>query len=205
MALKDYNKNVFVNCPFDGQYRDLFRAMTFTIIDCGFQVRCAQEIDDASQVRMAKIERLIELSRYGIHDLSRTELDETSKLPRFNMPLELGVFLGAKRFGNAPQRRKSCLIFDTEQYRYQQFISDISGQDVTPHQNDYQKVVTRVRNWLRTQSKRTTIPGGAKILARYEEFRAALPSICASLQFDPEDQLPFNDYVHTVGYWLKDE
>ena len=154
---------------------------------------------------MAKIEQLIELSRYGIHDLSRTELDKKSKLPRFNMPLELGVFLGAKRFGDTKQRRKSCLIFDIEPYRYQQFISDIAGQDVTPHGNDYRKVVKLVRNWLQAQSRLKTIPGGAQILARYEEFRAALPSICESLQFDPEDQLPFNDYIHTVGYWLKDE
>ncbi len=205
MAVKDYNKNVFVNCPFDGQYRNLFRAMTFTIIDCGFRPRCAQEIDDASQVRMAKIEGLIEQSRYGIHDLSRTELDKTSELPRFNMPLELGVFLGAKRFGDSAQRRKSCLIFDIEPYRYQQFISDIAGQDVTAHQNDYKKVVKQVRNWLRAQSKRKTIPGGAIILERYEEFQAALPSICEDLKFDPEDQLPFSDYVYTVGHWLKDE
>jgi len=32
------------------------------------------------------------------HDISRTELNEHS-LPRFNMPLELGLFLGASRFG----------------------------------------------------------------------------------------------------------
>ena len=44
--------------------------------------------------------------RYGIHDISRTELDRDSGLPRFNMPLELGIFLGAKRFGAEEQKRK---------------------------------------------------------------------------------------------------
>jgi hypothetical protein len=34
--------------------------------------------------------------KYSIHDLSRTELDKTTRLPRFNMPLELGLDLVVK-------------------------------------------------------------------------------------------------------------
>jgi hypothetical protein len=122
--------NVFINCPFDAGYRDLFRAVVFTVIDCGFKARCALEFDDGSEVRMDKIERLIGECRYGIHDLSRTELDPTHRLPRFNMPLELGLFLGAKRFGGNDHKQKNCLILDIEQFRYQKFISDLGGQDV---------------------------------------------------------------------------
>ena len=48
---------------------------------------------------MGKIYGLIEECRYGIHDLSRTKLDEINALPRFNMPIELGLFLGAMRYG----------------------------------------------------------------------------------------------------------
>jgi hypothetical protein len=86
--------------------------------------RCALEIDDGSQVRIERILRIISECRFGIHDLSRTELDRRNRLPRFNMPLELGLFLGAKRFGNRAQREKVCLILDREPYRYQRFISD---------------------------------------------------------------------------------
>jgi len=46
------------------------------------------------------------------------------------MPLELGIFLGAKRFGGPKQKRKNCLILDREKYRYQQYCSDIAGQDI---------------------------------------------------------------------------
>ena len=49
------------------------------------------------------------------------------------MPLELGLFLGAKRFGRGEQKSKTCLILDVERYRYQKFISDISGQDIAAH------------------------------------------------------------------------
>jgi hypothetical protein len=111
----------------------LFHSIVFTVIHCGFRARCAQEIDDSGQVRIDKILKIVEDCQYGIHDLSRTELDRSSRLPRFNMPLELGLFLGAKRFGASLQRRKTCLILDRQPHRYQKFISDIAGQDIRSH------------------------------------------------------------------------
>jgi hypothetical protein len=34
---------VFLNCPFDDEYRSLFEAIVFTIHLCGFSCRCALE------------------------------------------------------------------------------------------------------------------------------------------------------------------
>src|ERR1043165_1148256 len=127
---RKFATGVFINCPFDAKYKPLFDCLIFTTIYCGYLARSALEIDDGSQVRIEKIFQIIQESQFGIHDLSRTELDKSSKLPRFNMPLELGVFLGAKRFGKGAQKRKYCLILDRSEYRYQKFISDISGQDI---------------------------------------------------------------------------
>lgn len=104
MPLSTYQKNVFINCPFDPAFRTLLEAIVFTVHDCGFVARSALEADDSSQVRIAKIYRIISDCGFGVHDLSRTELDPTHSLPRFNMPLELGIFLGAKRFGDDTQR-----------------------------------------------------------------------------------------------------
>ena len=106
-----YNDNVFLNCPFDSDYKQLFDTMVFAVYDCGFVARCALEEGDASQVRIDKIYNIIAACRYGIHDISRTELDKNSGLPRFNMPLELGVFLGAKKFGRNEQKRKIALYW----------------------------------------------------------------------------------------------
>lgn len=78
-----YEQNVFLNCPFDNQYFPFFQAAVFSIVDCGFTVRCALEVSDASQVRIHKIYDLIAECKLGIHDLSRTRLDEQFKLPRF--------------------------------------------------------------------------------------------------------------------------
>lgn len=109
MKRSDYNSNVFINCPFDTEYKPLLDIIVFTVYDCGFIVRCALEDDDASQVRIDKIYNIIADCRYGIHDISRTNLDEASGLPRFNIPFELGVFLGAKKFGSEEQKRKNVL------------------------------------------------------------------------------------------------
>ena len=197
-----YNDNVFLNCPFDLAYKQLFDAMVFAVYDCGFIARCALEEEDASQVRIDKIYNIIADCRYGIHDISRTELDETSGLPRFNMPLELGVFLGAKQFGKNEQKRKNCLILDKEQYRYQQFISDIAGQDIQAHDNNPEEIITVVRNWLLTASDRKTIPSGSIIWERYQEFIGDLPQIAQAFQLEVEE-LIFNDYTFVLAEWLK--
>jgi len=109
MQSSNYNDNVFVNCPFDKNYKPLFNAMVFAIFDCGFIARCALEEEDASQIRIDKIYGIIADCRYGIHDILRTELDANTHLPRFNMPLELGIFLGAKKFGTRDHKKKQCL------------------------------------------------------------------------------------------------
>lgn len=80
-----YAKSIFLNCPFDDEYRPIFRAIVFTIAGCGYLPRCTLEHEDASHVRIAKIFRLIEHSALSIHDISRTELDVANQLPRFNI------------------------------------------------------------------------------------------------------------------------
>jgi hypothetical protein len=108
------SSDVFINCPFDDDFAPGFRALVFAVIACGFRARCAREMDDAAETRIEKLYRIIEESRFSVHDLSRTELDPVNNLPRFNMPLELGIFLGAKRFGDAEQKKKRSLVLDTQ-------------------------------------------------------------------------------------------
>lgn len=198
----DYDRNVFINCPFDAEYTPLFEAIVFAVSDAGFRPKCARERLDSSQVRLQKIIELIAASRYSIHDLSRTALDSATALPRFNMPLELGIDLGCKAY-NADCQDKSLLIFDSEEYRFQKFVSDISGQDIQQHSNSPKTAVSRVRNWLRTESGQSEMPGGASIYARYEAFRAELPSICSELRLDFTD-LVFADFSHTIARWLRE-
>jgi hypothetical protein len=77
------------------------------------------------RLALTRFSRLSRNVSSGFHDISRTELSKNTKLPRFNMPLELGLFLGAKTFGRRGPRAKVCLILDRQKYRYQKFCSDI--------------------------------------------------------------------------------
>lgn len=199
---RKFATGVFINCPFDAKYKPLFDCLIFTTIYCGYLARSALEIDDGSQVRIEKIFQIVEECRFGIHDLSRTELDKVSNLPRFNMPLELGLFLGAKRFGTGVQRKKYCLILDRSEYRYQKFISDIAGQDIRSHNRSAPEVITIVRNWLRSSSQRS-LPGGTEIYRQYHAFSRALPTLCRDLQVKPAE-MTFNDFTNIVTQWLKE-
>lgn len=201
----DFHRNVFINCPFDDLYTTLFNAIVFAVHDIGFRPRCALEASNVGQDRLSKILDIISECKYSIHDLSRTELDQASGLPRFNMPLELGLDLGCKRFGSTLQREKVCLVLDVEPYRYQRFISDISGQDIYAHGGEDKQVIEIVRNWLRQEldPRTTKIPGGRKIFQRYQEFRRSLPALCRKLNWD-QKRLPFNDFSYAVAIWISE-
>lgn len=203
MPRPPYEDCVFLNVPFDPRYDPFLRALVFTVHDCGFVARCAREVDNSGQVRLSKIYELMSESKYGIHDISRTSLDRVHRLPRFNMPLELGIFLGAVQFGKGRQREKSCLILDREPFRYQKYCSDIAGQDVRAHHNRLDEAVKSVRNWLSSHlTERIQVPGHTKIFARYLGFRRELPAICAQLQLEPAE-LIFSEYTTLVVGWLR--
>jgi hypothetical protein len=202
MAHSSYENRVFINCPFDSAYRPLFEAVTFATYDCGFFPRSALEVDDSTQVRIIKIHGIIRQCRLGIHDLSRTQINRTTGLPRFNMPLELGIFLGAKEFGSRDHRRKAGIILDSDPHRYQKYISDIAGQDIRAHGRKPDEAIRQVREFLSTHCEPGVIlPGGDKIVERYRRFRRQLPTTCRELHLAVE-KLNFRDLTAFIVGWL---
>jgi len=203
MRKNNYTNQVFINCPFDNEYIKLFQAIVFTIQDCGFIARCSKEIDDATEIRLNTIINLIDHCKYGLHDLSCVELDRDTGLPRFNMPFELGIFYGAKKFGTDKKNKsKSCIIFEKEQYSYKKFISDISGIDIKNHDNLPEKMIFAIRNWLSTSSKRKTIPYAPTIFSRYEEFYNNFINSCDSQNINC-NSVPFIELTRNISDWLE--
>ena len=194
--------DVFINCPFDEAYQRHFRALMFCLLYCGVRPRSALEIEDGSEARIGKLIRIIGESRFGIHDLSRTEPDPATGLPRFNMPLELGIFLGAKHFGGPRQRAKACIILDRDRYRYQRFCSDIAGQDIRAHYDDEAQLIRGVRDALRTWHPERELPGGGVIHRRYVEFANRLPRLAAKSGLEVQE-LTFRDLWTLVTEWLR--
>jgi hypothetical protein len=194
--------HIFINCPFDASYQPVFHAIVFAALDLGFVPRCALEVDDSSENRLDKIMRIIEECRFGVHDISAVALGAGTNLPRFNMPLELGLYLGCKRFGGEQQRKKRCLVLDSDPYRYRASMSDISGQDIHTHGGEPARAIVEVRNWLAGFSKRKHLPGGSELVDRYCRFEADAPRICKELKLAPAE-LTFGDRCHVIRFWLQ--
>jgi len=202
LRVSEYDKSIFLNCPLDSAYKPIWDAIVFTLTQADLRPRCALEVDDAAENRLEKIYRIVAQCRYGIHDISRTELDPVHALPRFNMPLELGIFLGAKKFGSRNHSRKACLILARELYDHQKFLSDLAGQDVHAHHNDPRIAVIEVRNWLRTAAPRLDLRGGEQTWRRYQVFRKELPQICSAMGLTVEG-MTFVDLLAAVSLWLR--
>lgn len=84
------------------------QAMLFCIVYLGLQPRIARERNDAFEVRIEKIVGLIEASRYSIHDLSRAKSTRAGEFYRLNMPFELGIDHGCRRFKARRGRPRKC-------------------------------------------------------------------------------------------------
>ncbi|MBK2426730.1 hypothetical protein FKL63_03745 [Klebsiella pneumoniae] len=198
-----YDTSVFINCPFDNDYDQFFDAALFAIYRCKFKPRCALEINDAGDLRIDKINKIIKECKVGIHDISRTELDEDSGLPRFNMPLELGLFLGAKKFSSTQkQKNKHTIIVDREKHRYQRYISDIAGQDIMAHNNTTDDLIRIIRNALNSYGIVDALPSAQIIIQDYNKFLDLKPEICAGSQLDIND-LTYSDKTRIIELYLE--
>lgn len=199
-----YATNVFINCPFDDDYEAMFHVIVFAVIHCGYSVRCALEAEDTGATRIDRLYQLIEECRFGIHDLSRIERDAVNNLPRFNMPFELGLFLGARRYGPRSQRDKHCLVLEAERYRYQKYLSDIAGQDIRSHDNDPARAIGAVRDWLATSRQRSErpLPGATAIMRSYNQFEANLPAMLRAADLE-QAELGFFDRANLMAQFLE--
>lgn len=195
-----YYECVFINCPFDKKYNPLFNSLIFAVKFCGFTPRSAREKDNSGEVRIDKIISIIKECKFGIHDISRTELDRTTKLPRFNMPLELGLDLGIKKMGYDDFKNKQILIMDKESFRYQKFISDIAGQDIKEHREEEKNIIKCVREFLGNHTRKK-IAHGSIIMKNYDEFKNDLPLLCKEAKWTV-GELSFNEYISLVDSWI---
>ncbi len=197
--MTDAANSVFVNCPFDDDYKPLFEVLLFTIASSGYRARCALEEVNAADIRFDKLCRLIAESQKSVHDLSRTELGRENNLPRFNMPLELGLFLGAKRFGGKAHQRKSALVLTAEKHSLPVYLSDTAGSDASQHHGKPIEIIRSVRSYLHTTPSSQPLPGASRILEVFEHFKSVRSRYARALQMTPDEIDPFRDYRDYLG------
>jgi hypothetical protein len=169
-AAADFRSSVFINCPYDKNFEPLLQAMLFCIVYLDMKPRIARERANAAEVRIDKIIELIEESQFSIHDLSRVRAARAGEFYRLNMPFELGIDHGCRRFKGEPWNDKKLLILADRQHRYQKALSDIAGNDIEAHGNRFDNVVRKVRNWLVNEAGARNV-GAQRIIDRYADFQ----------------------------------
>src|SRR4051794_26873514 len=88
--------SVFINCPFDAEFRSQLNAIVFTCVHAGFFPIVAGSSGRTGRPRLERILTALNLCRYSIHDLSRCRGEGDENLARFNMPLELGMAMALR-------------------------------------------------------------------------------------------------------------
>lgn len=166
MARRKGPQSVFLNVPYDPQFEDLYLAYIVGLTQLGLRINATLAVPN--QGRLDRIINLIEESDFSIHDLSRIET--TSGIPRFNMPLELGLALYRSHITRGRHR---IFVFEKEPYRVQQSTSDVSGIDAQIHNGKPKGVMAGLRN-LFCQTDETTVP---EMLESYRAVKLKLPEL----------------------------
>lgn len=203
--MDNFSRNVFVNCPLDDDYRQLLLPIVFTIKYLGYIPRLSLERVDCTETRIEKIIELINESKFGIHDLSRIVSASENEHYRMNMPFELGVDYGCKKFKEGKWEAKQILILEKEKYRYQKALSDLSGSDIKNHDDEPDKLMAVVRNWFVT-TETIRADSGNKIWLAYNDFQAFLyDELVEKDGHNSVDDVQIQEVIQLMSEWFNEE
>lgn len=198
-----FERNVFINCPFDPDFFILLRPLLFTIIYLNFEPKLSQT-KSSSNIRIDQIKQQIKNSKFSIHDLSRSKPLKRNDLPRFNMPYELGLDIGCAEYGGKKFKEKRILILETEKFYYQKVLSDITGQDIENHNNDPKTLIRKVRNWFSVNDEVQEYPSANEIWFAYNQFYDDLFTKLIAKKYAQQDieEMPTGDLIKFAKDWI---
>jgi hypothetical protein len=200
-----FNKNVFINCPFDRRYDYFLRPILFTIVYFGFTPQIASQTTDSGEQRINKILSLILKSRYSVHDLSRIRSQRRGEFFRLNMPFELGIDYGCRRISSGYLRKKRFLVLGANPHDYKQALSDLGGVDAKSHRNDPQQAVLVLRNWFVEIVHLNKAPCASWIWEKFLDFSEYYYAERKKDGFSKQDlnTMPVREYIASIRHWLK--
>lgn len=209
-AASSSNKHdVFINCPFDDDYVELLRPLLFTVVHLGFVPRLASERSDSAEYRLDKICELIEQSSYSIHDLSRLKSESADEFARMNMPFELGIDWGWRRFGDGSARDKKFLVLETNPHDFKIALSDLSGIDIKNHRDQPYEMVRAVRDWFYETVEVTNAPSPTELESLFENFMTDLFEERLAPDLPPDKvredirRMPIAEYINSLRDWTE--
>ena len=201
----DFEENVFINCPFDSAYLALLRPLLFTIVSFGFIPKIASERSDSAEQRIDKICSFIEASKYGIHDLSRLKSAKKNEFSRHNMPFELGIDYGSRKFGGQYFSAKKFLVLEKERFDFSRALSDLAGIDIKNHNDDPEDLIRTVRNWfVETVAIKSATPPSI-IWNNFNEFMADFDADRRKEGFNEKDiyEMPVPEFIYHISAWIE--
>lgn len=134
--------DVFINCPFDDRFESLYLAYIAGLVGTGLTPRCVLEIPSGGSSRLERLFGLLADCRWSVHDLSCVTLDARApRVPRFNMPFELGLAAALRLTGS-----HRWFVFEAQAHRIQKSISDINGIDPLIHGGSARGVLREITN-----------------------------------------------------------
>jgi hypothetical protein len=201
---EDFDKNVFINCPFDQEYLSLLRPLLFTLIYFGFHPKIGLESSDSGATRINKICELIRFSRYSIHDLSRLQSRKSNAFYRMNMPFELGIAYGCRHFASDHLSEKRCLILEKSWHDYMKALSDLSGVDIKSHGNKEPALIRAVRSWCVETVGLRDLSSPTVMWYKCTDFMTDFYEKRTSQGFSDQDleEMPVPECMHCINEWL---
>lgn len=202
---EDFERNVFINCPFDEEYYLLLRPLLFTILSFGFTPKIALERTDSGELRISKICQLIESAKYSIHDLSRLQSSRRHEFYRLNMPFELGIEYGCRHFSTNHLSKKRCLILEKDRFNYSKALSDLSGVDIKSHKNDPPVLIREVRNWFIETVGLKKLKSPTVIWYSFNDFMSDFYVTRQAEGFSKDDlgMMPVPEFIAFIQDWLQ--
>ena len=120
-----------------------------------------------------------------------------------NMPFEFGVDFGLRQSGLAKYGRKKFLIFEKSRFDLKSALSDIAGQDVDHHDDDFEVIIGKIRNFLKVEAE-INAPGPQRIVSEYVTFQAWLmeKKIGEGHSEQQAIDLPTQERIQEMQVWI---
>lgn len=171
---------VFLNYPFDRAFEPLADAMSFAVVAAGLLPVCARDLSAPDRPRLETIVDAIVHCDYSVHDLSRFTGEGAGNYARMNMPIEMGMAVFHAL--NTQRLAHRCAFFVPTPYDYQRFASDLAGLDPKCHENNDNRMVAEMYEWLRgvgpdrLMNSKPTV----QILDKFREFKDRIRLVVGS-------------------------
>jgi hypothetical protein len=125
-------RDVFINIPFDAGHERIYLALIAGLVSFGLNPRSVLQIP-ANADRLRRLHDVISSCAFSLHDLCRVQLSRAAgfRVPRFNMPFELGIAVGIAVAD--PQQRYQWRTLEEKPHRLGVSLSDVLGYETAIH------------------------------------------------------------------------